>query len=396
MPEDPQVPHVIDRTPKVTNFLQDRKIVGLGLAALIIVLVVMFSNTGAPVRKQAPPNPSQEIKPVTPEQARTYSTELQKQATMLEQQQKYADTMKRQAETLAAQVPAGGVVPAPQYVTPAPAIESKPHSNIALSFRSTSQTSATAPIVQSADAGIKELIEAEKAAIAANIAASSRPPAPVAPVIVPAQAPSPEVVKADESVGKKYKLFEGFWIESVLVNRLNGSYTGSVKVMVTNPVYSHDREHVLIPQGTFILGEAQKVGSQGQQRLAVVFHRMVMPDGYNVSLDQFTGLNAVGETGLKDKVDHHFMQLFGTSIALGLVSGFSQFGTGSALTSNGVDQYRQGVANSVGQSSSQILAQQFTSVLPTITIREGHRVKIWLRQDLDLPALEDHRVPGNL
>src|SRR5258708_8501969 len=32
----------------------------------------------------------------------------------------------------------------------------------------------------------------------------------------------------------------------------------SVKVLVLNPVYSHDHKHVLIPDGTILLGEARK------------------------------------------------------------------------------------------------------------------------------------------
>ena len=61
-------------------------------------------------------------------------------------------------------------------------------------------------------------------------------------------------------------------------------------MLVSNPVYSHDRQHVLIPEGTIVLGEARKSARQGfgqQRRMAVVFHRMIMPDGYSVDLDQF-------------------------------------------------------------------------------------------------------------
>ena len=72
--------------------------------------------------------------------------------------------------------------------------------------------------------------------------------------------------------------------------------------MVTTNVYSHDRQHLLIPQGTRVLGEVHRVDHFGQERVAVFFHRLIMPDGYSLSLDRFHGLNQVGETGLKDKV----------------------------------------------------------------------------------------------
>jgi len=38
-----------------------------------------------------------------------------------------------------------------------------------------------------------------------------------------------------------------------------------------------------------------------------------------VDLDQFQGLDQIGEEGLKDKVNNHYLQIFGTSIALGVI-----------------------------------------------------------------------------
>ena len=128
----------------------------------------------------------------------------------------------------------------------------------------------------------------------------------------------------DSAVGQPYVIYEGLTMDTVLMNRLDGDAVGPVKVLVSNPVYSHDRQHVLIPDGTIVLGEARKIGSAGfgqQRRLAVVFHRMIMPDGYSVDLDQFHGLDQIGEEGLKDKVNNHYLEIFGTSIALGVIAG---------------------------------------------------------------------------
>jgi len=190
-------------------------------------------------------------------------------------------------------------------------------------------------------------------------------------------------------------LFEGTVIEAALVNRLDGEWAGPVKVMATNPVYSQDRQHVLVPEGTFILGEVQKVSSFGQKRLAVVFHRMLMPDGYSVDFDQFRGLDQAGETGLKDKVNNHYLQIFGTSIALGILSGAAEATTNSGNNQTGSDVWRQGVASNLSQSSMNVL-DRFLNIPPTLTIREGHRIKVYLMQDLLLPAYEEHTVPPNI
>jgi type IV secretion system protein TrbI len=182
----------------------------------------------------------------------------------------------------------------------------------------------------------------------------------------------------------------------VLMNRLDGDAAGPVKVLVSNPVYSHDRQHMLIPEGTIVLGEAKKIGSAGigqQRRMAVMFHRMIMPDGYSVDLDQFHGLDQIGEEGLKDKVNNHYLEIFGTSIALGVISGAAQIEQGGGtISTNGSQAFTTGASASVSQSATTIL-DRFMQIPPTITIREGHRVKVYFMQDMLLPANENHSIP---
>ena len=205
---------------------------------------------------------------------------------------------------------------------------------------------------------------------------------------------APEV-NLNSAHGQPYVLFEGTILDTALLNRLVGDFAGPVKVMLTNPVYSQDRQHVLIPAGTFLLGDVQKVSGFGQRRLAVRFHRMLMPDGYSVDLDQFQGLDQAGATGLSDQVNNHYLQIFGASIALGIISGAAEATTyGSGYNISGPAMYEQGVASSLSQSGANVL-DRFINILPTITIREGHRIKVYLTQDMLLPAYENHTMPGD-
>jgi type IV secretion system protein VirB10 len=200
----------------------------------------------------------------------------------------------------------------------------------------------------------------------------------------------------DSAVGQPYLVYEGAVLDTVLMNRLDGDAVGPVKVLVSNPLYSHDHQHVIIPEGTVVLGEAKKIGAVGfgqQRRMAVVFHRLIMPDGYSVDLDQFQGLDQIGEEGLKDKVNNHYLQIFGTSIALGVVAGASQITQGGGtITTSGSQGFTNGAAASVSQSAATIL-DRFIQIPPTITIREGHRVKVYFTQDLLLPAYSNHTIP---
>jgi len=200
----------------------------------------------------------------------------------------------------------------------------------------------------------------------------------------------------DSAVGQPYLVYEGSVLDTVLMNRLDGDAVGPVKVLVSNPLYSHDRQHVLIPEGTVVLGEAKKIGAAGvgqQRRMAVAFHRLIMPDGYSVDLDQFHGLDQIGEEGLKDKVNNHYLEIFGTSIALGVVAGASEITQGGGtITASGSQAFTNGTGASVSQSATSIL-DRFLQIPPTITIREGHRVKVYFTQDLLLPAYTNHTIP---
>ena len=212
----------------------------------------------------------------------------------------------------------------------------------------------------------------------------------------PATPPKAPEVNLDSAVGQPYVIFEGSVLDAVLMNRLDGDAPGPVKVLISDPFYSHDHQHVLIPDGTVVLGEARKIGAAGfgqQRRIAVVFHRLIMPDGYSVDLDQFHGLDQIGEEGLKDKVNNHYLQIFGTSIALGVIAGAGEIESGGGtITTSGSQAFTNGAASSVSQSSTTIL-DRFIQIPPTITIREGHRVKIYFTQDMLLPAYSNHTIP---
>jgi type IV secretion system protein VirB10 len=378
--------------------------------AVVIVLAVVFSGSTAPAQKGTAPMPAAVNAPTKAEIDR-YTQALRSEELRLRQAQADAS---RSRDAFQQQVAASGMqggIPGQGATGPngeplypaaagAPAQRHKSAieedrekreyasvfaSNIALSYRRPAEGNPG------------------KADSAPADAAASEPPRE--PGTVPAEAgrqgseakaprkddkPAPSAV----SVPAGHTLFEGTIIEAVLTNRLEGSFAGPVNCQVTSDVYSHDRQTLLIPRGSRVLGEARRVQEQDQQRLAVVFHRLIMPDGYSVDLDRMPGLDQAGATGLKDKVNRHVLSTLGTSVALGLLAGFSMYGTGSAFTADGADVYRQGVAGQLGRDSTRILDRQLNR-MPSVTIREGTRVRILLAGDISLPAWHNHPpTPG--
>ena len=69
---------------------------------------------------------------------------------------------------------------------------------------------------------------------------------------------------SDQRCGPLHRVLEGTVIDTVLTNRLDGSAAAPVNCLVTNPVYSHSGQQVVIPAGARVLGETKPVQTFGE------------------------------------------------------------------------------------------------------------------------------------
>jgi len=371
-----------------------------GLAVLILMAVMFSKNHAKPAAKTAVSSPLAVSTDMNQRKIQELEQDLsadQRQSRQQAQVQK-AGMVSSPATAAAATNPAqpGGIAPPATQLPPA---SEPPHDPVADAEKVMAFKARFASNLVSSDAGVSRP-SAGSSDLSENIPArsSSLPPTPPTQATTAPAATgnkrAPEV-NINSAHGQPYVVFEGTSIDTVLVNRLDGEFAGPLKVMVTNPVYSQDRQHLLIPEGTFILGDVQKVAGLGQKRLAVTFHRMLMPDGYSVDLDQFHGLDQAGSTGLKDKVNNHYVEIFGASIALGVISGAAEAtNLNQGYNESGTEAYKSGIASSLSQSSANVL-DRFINIPPTITIREGHRIKVYITQDMLVPAYENHTIPSD-
>ena len=192
---------------------------------------------------------------------------------------------------------------------------------------------------------------------------------------------NPAIVRAPNTPPGWERIYEGSFIEAVLVNQLNGDFPGPVLASVAVPFYSADRQRIVIPRGARLIGYASAVAGQDQERLAVGFHRLIFPDGRWVSL-AFRGLNQIGEGALKDEVNRHYLSMFASVGAVGIMSGLTL--RGSDPYAGGMEGVRAGAGQGLAQGATTIL-DRFLNRLPTITIRAGHRLRIWLTSDVLVP-----------
>jgi len=266
-------------------------------------------------------------------------------------------------------------------------------------LRDTGPLGASDPAGPSIDEIADAVVRASVRAGGGVVAPTATPAAAAAQTeqsVAPGRQTTPERTGPISAAGPLHRVLEGTTIDTVLTNRLDGGVAAPVNLLVTNPVYSHSGQHVLIPAGARILGETGPVQGFGETRLAVALHRLLMPDGRTYSLDQFLGLNQIGDAGLRDKVNHHYWSTFGAAAAVGLVTGLAQW-VGTAGLSRGNDNdtviIAGGATDATAQASLQVM-NRFLNRLPTITIREGHRVKVYVTSDLELPAFDAPAAVG--
>jgi type IV secretory pathway VirB10-like protein len=385
--ESPPIPPVKDLRTKIEGLLpKNTQARVLGGIALLMVVIIMFS--GRKTERKAPKDrtaPVPAAVDANQERIQAYRAQIEEETRKLALEQ----------ARLAQAKDALGAPSSPPIANYGTAASGYPAPGVPVGVHGYTPQAAGENAL-----ALEPRKRQERSLFASNIALSYRQHPPPSGQQVSrtgsdrASSPSSDEVQPDDPVKagvKKYRLFEGTILETVVINRLDNSFSGPVNCMVTTDVHSTDQRHLLIPQGTRVLGRVHKVEGLGDQRLAVSFHRMIRPDGFSLTLDQFQGLNQIGETGLRDKVNHHYLQLFGVSFGIGILAGFSQANTRYGADASGIDSYRQGVASSLSQSSMHIL-DRFLNVLPTFTIREGHRVKVYLSRDLLLPAYEEDAV----
>ena len=170
---------------------------------------------------------------------------------------------------------------------------------------------------------------------------------------------------------------EGSFLEAVLLTQLSGEFPGPVLAMVSVPLYSADRQRVVIPRGARVVGTASAVQNRDQSRLAVAFRRLLLPDGSWIDLE-FAGLNQAGESALGDQVNRRYLSTFAAAGAVGALSG---------LTLAGASPYglQAGVGQGLGGSAASML-DRYLNRMPEITIRAGHRLRVWFTADVLVPS----------
>jgi len=187
-----------------------------------------------------------------------------------------------------------------------------------------------------------------------------------------------------------FEVKAGSYIPAALITGINSDLPGSVNAQVTENVFdSITGNYLLIPQGARLIGEYNSNLTFGQKRVQVVWDRIIFPDGSSIDLEKMQGGDNGGYNGFQDKVDNHYLRIYGNAVLLSLM------GAGYDILDQKAEQStdpRDTVAASVGQKLADVSGQTIEKnmdVQPTVIIDPGYRFKVIVMKDMVLENIED-------
>ncbi|CAN7608470.1 type IV secretion system protein VirB10 [Pararhizobium sp. LjRoot235] len=190
---------------------------------------------------------------------------------------------------------------------------------------------------------------------------------------------------------------EGTLIPGLLETAINSDLPGQIRAIVSRDVYSFDGRRVLIPTGTRLIGEYQSEVTRGQKRVFVIWTRLLRDDGVSVRLNSI-GTDSLGRSGLTGLVDNKWRERFGSAILLSIVGAgssyltgygsgqFSSRGDGETDSDRAAELARETIAQTFSDMANQALAENL-KIPPTISVHQGERIFVYVRQDLDFSAM---------
>lgn len=192
-----------------------------------------------------------------------------------------------------------------------------------------------------------------------------------------------------------FEVKAGTVIPSVMLGGVNSDLPGQVMAQVSQNVYdSATGRYLLIPQGAKLVGNYDHQVVQGQNRVLVVWHRLIYPDASAVNLETMPGADASGYAGFRDKVNSHFWPTFRNALMLSAITAGAQLAQPKATNGNSYSS-QQMIAAALGMQMNNLGMQTISRNLnqaPTIQIRPGYVFNVLINKDMILPPWQGDAV----
>ena len=204
---------------------------------------------------------------------------------------------------------------------------------------------------------------------------------------------------------------QGTLIRGTLETAINSDLAGMVKAIVREDIYSFDGRRILIPAGSSLIGDYKSGVDRGQERIMIVWTRMIRGDGVSVQLGSY-GTDRLGRSGMTGIIDRKYWERFGPPALMTMIGGVSQYiarlgqkedryititDSDGRVTripqdsrSSSQDRAREIAAETIASGIQQLGNEAFQdgrNIRPTIHIQQGSEINVFVTRDLDFSAL---------
>ncbi|MDR1744516.1 MAG: conjugal transfer protein TrbI [Planctomycetota bacterium] len=197
---------------------------------------------------------------------------------------------------------------------------------------------------------------------------------------------------AVDAPATKHIIRTGSVIPATLISGINSDLPGQIIGQVSQDVYDTPTgKHILIPQGSRLVGEYSSQVQYGQSRVFVVWQRIIFPDGKALDLGEMPGSSGAGYAGFRDQVNNHYIRTFASAIMMSAILAGVEMTQEQQDTEEGSNQQRmsdalsEALGNQLGGVMAEML-QKNMNIAPTLEIRPGYRFNIMLVKDLEFKS----------
>lgn len=192
----------------------------------------------------------------------------------------------------------------------------------------------------------------------------------------------------------KFVLRAGGVIPAILLSGINSDLPGQILAQVSQDVYdTATGRYLLIPQGTRLIGAYSSEVIYGQNRVFAAWQRLIFPDGRAYDIGSQPATTGAGYAGLRDRVNMHFMRVFGSALLMSAIVGGISYSQDDTSTSGSYGDGEASRNNALSSTMSEALGQQLgqvtvemirrnMNIAPTLEVRPGFRMNVMLVKDV--------------
>lgn len=184
-----------------------------------------------------------------------------------------------------------------------------------------------------------------------------------------------------------FEIRSGFVLPATLISGINSSLSGQIIAQVSQNIYdTATGKHLLVPQGSRLVGSYGSDVAYGQSRVLVGWQRIIFPDGKALDIGSMSGADGAGFAGFNDKTNNHYFRVFGSAFLMSGITAGVALSQDSGNSSSGDNQRASdAMSEALGQQLGQVTAamiQKNLNIAPTLEIRPGYRFNVVVTKDM--------------